>query len=157
LICSAYDLLRKGVSRAGVQRTLGISADAWYDWVRKGREGLEPYGVFHRVTEVALGMIEQEAVQTWVDTMPNDWRASEAFLKTRFPQEWNPTHQVEVAHGGSVQHDHKLSMSTDDLMQVADILRTAGVLPTPALDSQPGDEDTPLDVEIVDPRPGAPG
>jgi len=146
MIHEYYQGLCKGYSQVGIRRRLGISDSTWTEWRKAADRGSEIHVLFRRVIESGLGNIESKAVEAWVSKVPDDWRAAEAFLKTRFPQEWNPNVQVEVTHTGGVEVDHKLSLDDDDILRVADILRTSGVLDT---SSGTVDGDV-VDAEVVD-------
>src|SRR5690606_36981545 len=146
MIHEYYQGLCKGYSQVGIRRRLGISDSTWTEWRKAADRGSEIHVLFRRVIESGLGNIESKAVEAWVSKVPDDWRAADAFLKTRFPQEWNPNVQVEVTHTGGIEVDHKLSLDDDDLLRVADILRTSGVLDT---SSGTVDGDV-VDAEVVD-------
>jgi hypothetical protein len=145
MIHEYYQGLCQGYSQTGVRRRLGISDSTWTEWRKAAERGSEIHVLFRRVVESGLGNIEGKAVDAWVSKVPDDWRAAQEFLKTRFPQEWNPNVQVEVTHTGGVEVDHKLSLDDDDILRVADILRTSGVLDAGS-DTQQGI----VDAEVVD-------
>jgi hypothetical protein len=142
MINEYYRGLCKGYSQASIRRRLGISDSTWYEWGKAADKGGEIHRLFRRVVESGLGNIEGKVVDAWVSKVPDDWRAAQEFLKTRFPQDWNPNVQVEVSGTVHHQHEGRLSLDDDDLLKVASILQQHGVLDTPAGDV--------VDAEVVD-------
>jgi hypothetical protein len=130
MINECYLGLCKGYSQAGIRRRLGIDDNTWYEWMKRADTGSEIHRVLKRVVEAGLGSVESEVVEAWVSKVPDDWRAAQEFLKTRFPQDWNPNVQVEVTHAGTVQHEGRLVLDDNDLLKVASILQQHGVLDT---------------------------
>jgi hypothetical protein len=128
MIKEFYDGLVRGYSQTAIKRRLGISDTTWSQWRERSKEGHEPQALFTRVVESGLGNIEAKVIDAWVSKVPEDWRAAEGFLKSRFPQDWNPAVQVDVSHQGTVTHEGKLSLDDADLLAVAEILRATGVL-----------------------------
>jgi hypothetical protein len=145
MINEYYLGLCKGYTQASIRRRLGISDTVWYEWGKTADKGSVIHRLFRRVVESGLGSIEGKVVDAWVSKVPDDWRAAEAFLKARFPADWNPSVQIDVK--GTVQHQHegRLSLDDDDLMEVANILQQQGVLKT----GTPTPEEDVIDAEVV--------
>lgn len=121
-ICNA---LRSG-NTARTAATLGlVSEKTYYEWLRRGEAGEEPFCSFRQAVEeaqeeaqrAALAAI-QKAANGWMEetveefktekgsftktkrVLRRDWKAASWFLERRNPAEWGSRQKVE--HSGSV-------------------------------------------------------
>jgi hypothetical protein len=141
MIKEVWDGLNAGYSQTAIKRRLGISDTTWTQWRDRSKEGHEPQALFMRVVESGLGSIESKVIDAWVSKVPEDWRAAEGFLKSRFPADWNPAVQVDHTLQGVVTHEGKLSLDDADLLAVAEILRSTGVLQGDVIDAEVIEDD----------------
>ena len=116
-------------------RSLGLSPDAFHEWMRK--RDREPYATFAEVVDAALASFEQAMVDSMVSGADKDWRAAEALLKVRFPEEY-----AQPAGGGvqvNVNNTHQEvqvhALSPGALLEVGRLLQDVGALDT--LDGTP--------------------
>lgn len=142
LILEIHTGLSHGYSIASLCRRLAVTDSAWYEWKQRALQGSEPHGILTRVVNHALGKSEDYAVDAWVSKVPEDWRAAEAFLKARFPEQYATGSRVSVQHEGNVTHDVVVHQpyTNDDLLAIASILQQQGAL---------GGGDV-IDVDVVD-------
>lgn len=76
----------------------GINQGTFYDWLRKGREGREPYAEFSKAIAGAravcmdsmLSLINEHALD------PKNWRAAAWILERQFPDDFGETLTVRV-------------------------------------------------------------
>jgi len=130
LIVEFHTGLSNGYSLAAICRRVAVTDSTMQDWRKKALAGSEPHGIFNRVVNHALGKSEDFAVDAWISKVPEDWRAAEAFLKARFPEQYGTAARVQVQHEGTVQHEVgvQMIMSDDDLLAIASILQSTGAL-----------------------------
>jgi hypothetical protein len=91
-----------------------------------------PYNVFAFVVDHSQAVMEMRAVDGWVSNF-RDWKAAQAYLVARNPDEWNPTSKSTIDTTTKVLHNQDDDMHLKDavsLLEVADILRRAGALPS---------------------------
>lgn len=96
--------VRTGLGGYSAARLVGLHHKTYYNWLDRGRLDFEaeikveeetgqrpessPYSRFYQDICHAEAEVEQHAVAIWRQAMPTDWRAAEAFLKRRFPDNW---------------------------------------------------------------------
>lgn len=95
--------IRLGSSYRAAANYAGVSEDALYEWLAKGREtGRQPYARFaddfeKARAEAVLRRIKriEEAAQSGA------WQADAWWLERRYPEDWSLKHQIE--HSGGVR------------------------------------------------------
>lgn len=148
-ICAVGNLLLKGLSPKAVRQALGITQNTWNTWYDNGvgedvgtRPALTstelddsklcpqaPYDVFVFVVDHSQAQIELRAVHGWLGHIDRDWRAAQAFLVARNPDDYNPSTKTTIDH--TVKGDVTVTRhsDTEDLLAIADILNRANALP----------------------------
>lgn len=81
------EALKAGNTVRTACRLARLSEPAFYSWLSKGRQGIEPYKEFLEMVELAQAECQAQLVAQWTQAAHSDWRASQAFLATRFKQD----------------------------------------------------------------------
>lgn len=82
-------LIRAGVSVKDACQAVGISKSTYYLWRAKAStEKSSPYNEFMELIKQAQVEAKISVILEWRKKLPEDWRACEAFLKRRYPEEW---------------------------------------------------------------------
>lgn len=152
-IAAVGNLLLTGMSVTAARKALGITTRTWNTWMERGtgdevgtqrpltatpEEGGDPeplpqspYNVLVYVVENSQAIMELKAVKGWTAQFDRDWRAAQAFLVARNPDEWNPTTKTTVDTTSRVDVSiGQPAMDTVGLLEVARILQSQGVLPS---------------------------
>lgn len=66
----------------------GISASTFYDWMRRGRAGKQPFAGFVEDVEQALASAEVRHVVNITEAAKRDWRASAWYLPRACRERW---------------------------------------------------------------------
>ena len=148
-VTAVGNLLLKGLSPKAVRQALGITQNTWNTWYDNGvgedvgtRPALTstelddstlqpqaPYDVFVFVVDHSQAQIEMRAVNGWLGHIERDWRAAQAFLVARNPDDYNPTTKTSI--DTTIKGDVSVTRhsNSDDLLAIANILNKAGALP----------------------------
>jgi hypothetical protein len=164
------DLIRAGMRPSTAAQAAGMSKQAVSNWIKRGieeqfriengedaREEEQPYLKF--VNDMAKAESEAQAalVLSWFrEARQGDWKAAQAFLAKRWPDEWGDSNTVRVevsgAGGGPIQAQMKHSLQEDDERKraVLEALVESGDLPSNVLNAWDGV----IDAEVVDEHEG---
>jgi hypothetical protein len=86
------EALRNGATRSAVAAVAGVHRDTFYDWLKASP-------TFSTEVHAAEGEAEQALARVIMTaaSIDGDWRAAEALLKRRFPDDWGDrvTHDVD--------------------------------------------------------------
>lgn len=85
-------------------KSAGISWNTVKDWLKKGREGIEPYAAFNTACQQAKASWACAAVLRVTKAGAKDWKAS-AWLLERRVKEFSPPARLELTgkNGGAIQ------------------------------------------------------
>lgn len=164
------DLIRAGMRPSMAAQASGIAKSTVSGWVKRGSEeqwrienGEEPRELERPYLEFVQSMMKAEAeaqaglVVSWFrEARQGDWKAAQAFLAKRWPDDWGDsnTMKVEVSGlgGGAIQAQVHHTVEEDEARKraVLEALVEAGDLPTNVLNAWDGIEDA----EIVDVNEG---
>lgn len=167
---SIVDLIRAGMRPSMAAQAAGIAKSTVSGWIKRGSEeqwrienGETPKEIEKPYLEFVQSMMKAEAeaqaglVVSWFrEARQGDWKAAQAFLSKRWPDEWGDsnTMKVEVSGigGGPIQAQVYHSMEEDEARKraVLEALVEAGDLPTNVLGAWDGIEDA----EIVNVNEG---
>lgn len=152
-VCAVGNLLLRGLSPSATRKALGITLNTWNTWYANGTgddtgtrpsmiaddmhtdthisTAQAPYDVFAFVVDHSQAVMELRAIKGWVGHFDRDWRASQAFLQARNPDEWNPTNKTTI--DTTIKSDVQVTQHHDanDLQAIASILLKAGAIPKP--------------------------
>ena len=77
-------------------QAVGISHTAYFDWIKKGEQGISPYSEFLYSVKKA----EAEAHVTYVAIIasqaPTQWQAAAWWLERKFPDRWAKREKIEI-------------------------------------------------------------
>lgn len=148
-VSAVGNLLLQGMSITAVRKALGISPSTWATWFERG-QGDEagtarpitahadtdadplpraPYSTLVFVVEHSQAVMELRAVKGWTGHFDRDWRAAQAFLVARAPDDWNPTTKTAIDSTSKVDISIRRPMDTAGLLEVAAILQNQGAMP----------------------------
>jgi len=77
-------------------RAVGISEFAFYDWIKKGKKGIEPYTKFTKSVRQAQAIGELKIYSEIRSQVKKDWRAGMEILARKYPQRWAKRDKLEV-------------------------------------------------------------
>ena len=69
-------------------RAVGISEFAFYDWIKKGKKGIEPYTKFTKSVRQAQARGELKIYSEIRSQVKKDWRAGMEILARKYPKRW---------------------------------------------------------------------
>ena len=160
------DLIRAGMRPGMAAQAAGISKSAISGWVKRGSEeqwrieqGEAPTKLEAPYLEFVQSMMKAEAeaqaglVVSWFrEARQGDWKAAQAFLAKRWPDEWGDSNTLKVEltglGGGAIQTEmrHSLVEDEDRKRAVLAALVEAGDLPNNVLNAWDGT----IDAEVID-------
>lgn len=125
------ELLKRGNFRETACAAAGVHPKTLREWMRRGRDGEEPYAEFSERMDAAESAGEARHVRVIEEAGEKDWRASAFILARRWAARWQEQ---------TTQH-HDVSESTSP-SQAAGLIREAfgdKALPKEKLDGPEGD------------------
>lgn len=158
--CAVGTLLLRGLSPSATRKALGITLGTWNAWYTKGTAEDEagdstltqaPYNVFAFVVDHSQAVMEMRAVNGWAGHFDRDWRAAQAYLVARNPDEWNPVSKSTIDTTSTIDHHVMASQDTTGLLEVAAILARANALPKPVASVEVVEVES---IEVYDPGTG---
>lgn len=164
------DLIRAGMRPSMAAQAAGIAKSTISGWIKRGSEeqwrieqGEEASDLEKPYLEFVQNMMKAEAeaqaglVVSWFrEARQGDWKAAQAFLAKRWPDEWGDsnTMKVEVSGlgGGAIQATVHHTLEEDEARKraVLEALVEAGDLPNNVLGAWDGIQDA----EIIDVNEG---
>lgn len=105
----------------------GISHKSLYEWKRRAAAGDEPYVSFMGRVERAEAECEMRLVTMFQQALPGDARGIERFLRTRFPERWNPD-RLEVIDVQEIELDEPIT-TVEHLSEMVAAFEEAGIVP----------------------------
>lgn len=161
---AVVDLVRAGMRPSKAGEAVGLSRKTVNGWINRGsteiariEKGEEPTEIERPYAEFAQNLIKAEAesqaglVLAWFkEARQGDWKAAQAFLAKRFPDEWGDsnTMRVEVSgvNGGPIQAIHHVTQEDEAKKRaVLEALVETGDLPKNVLDVWDGT----IEAEVV--------
>jgi len=135
-IAKAVNLAQRGLSQTGIAGQMGVTIVQWLDYLRLGRapEARDPWKTLAMSVQFAQGLLEERALESWVEAFDKDWRASKEFLASRIPQEYGTAQRLEIT--GGVQHNVVHTLEDSDLIAVAQLLQTIGAGPKDMIEGE---------------------
>lgn len=102
-------LIRQGAPNRTAALATGITEDAFYKWMQKGREGREGYDQFVVEVEKAQAQGEIERLNRISDAAINgNWQADAWYLERRYPERYGKKDRVDV---GGTEEPIKVKLS----------------------------------------------
>ena len=131
------DNLRTGLHVETSCILAGIGYTAFYEWLKKGEAGRQPFAEFAEAVKKAEAEAERLLAGTVMRVAiapenPN-WQAAMTMLERRHPERWGRrVVEAKVAVSGEMMVEHDLSdklTTPERLRSVAEILGNLGLLP----------------------------
>ena len=99
-------------------RAVGISEFAFYDWIKKGKKGIEPYTKFTKSVRQAQARGELKIYSEIRSQVKKDWRAGMEILARKYPQRWAKKDRLEVKTKKTVESKQfiEISKKVDNLL-----------------------------------------
>ena len=92
-------------------RAVGISEFAFYDWIKKGKKGIEPYTKFTKSVRQAQAIGELKIYSEIRSQVKKDWRAGMEILARKYPQRWAKKDRLEVKTKKTVESKQFIEIS----------------------------------------------
>jgi transposase len=96
-IRKAQELAAQGLSDRAICTALGISPETFYEWIRKGEAGRQPYVDFARAVKKGLQQFESVCVNGILEAAKKNWTAYAWLLERRLPEVWGKRERIEIA------------------------------------------------------------
>lgn len=135
--------IQAGATKKAAAAAAGLGHRTLYDYLQIGQEALEDaeddmdrvdpdrlsYAQFARAVEVAEGQVRENVASTFLIAALSgaDWRAAQAWLKAREPEEWNPPEKIQhdagdtlmqlLATGLVIEDDEEETESEDESIE----------------------------------------
>ena len=99
-------------------RAVGISEFAFYDWIKKGKKGIEPYTKFTKSVRQAQAIGELKIYSEIRSQVKKDWRAGMEILARKYPQRWAKKDKLEVKTKKTIESKQfiEISKKVDNLL-----------------------------------------
>ena len=75
---------------------VGISHTAYFDWIKKGEEGISPYSEFLYSVKKAEAEAHVNYVAIIASQAPAQWQATAWWLERKFPDKWAKREKIEI-------------------------------------------------------------
>lgn len=90
------DAIRAGNYAETAARYGGIGETTYYEWMKKGERGEEPYAEFREAVKEAEAIAEARSVALIQQAgQAGTWQASAWFLERKFPSKWGRRDRME--------------------------------------------------------------
>ena len=87
-------------------RAVGIAEKTFYEWIKKGEKGIEPYSKLSKSVRKAQAKSEIRNVAIIEMAAKKDWRAALEMLARKYPQRWAKRDKLEVKTKKTVESKH---------------------------------------------------
>lgn len=98
--------LQAGVDVETACRREGIGARTYYDWLRRGRDGEEPYASFVMATDKAMAEVEAAITYQIIKASKQHWQAGAWWVKFRHTR---GAQRIELTGADGAPLNHALS------------------------------------------------
>lgn len=134
-VCAVGNLLLRGLAPNATRKALGITPRTWNDWYAKGTDQdaedaptQSPYNVFAFIVDHSQAVVELRAVDGWAANF-GDWKAAQAYLVARNPDEWSPTIKSTIDTTTKAEVT-VVKQDVSAMLEVLAILERANALPS---------------------------
>lgn len=90
------ELLRKGNYRNVVCNAVGIHEDTFYEWIKKGEQGIKPYSEFTELVKKVESEFEIELLNNILEMTKNDPKYALEILSRKYPERWGRKEGVNI-------------------------------------------------------------
>ena len=77
-------------------QAVGISHTAYFDWIKKGEEGISPYSEFLYLVKRAESAAHVHFVAIIASQAPTQWQAAAWWLERKFPDKWAKKEKIDI-------------------------------------------------------------
>lgn len=132
-ICFMAGLRAQAMSIKGVMARMGLSPGAWHSWMKRAREGEQPYLLWSQCMGHAQADMEEELLDNVRNAATTDWKASSWLLGKMQPDDYSDkigtTNNTINVHGDvNTQQTTVNSISNEELQDVMGIMNEINVL-----------------------------
>lgn len=92
------EFIKGGSTITNACRAVGISQEAYFTWMRHGRNGREPYVAFFEDVQRAKALARYSLERVIIEAAPDDWRAAAWMLERQHPEEYAQRSEVRTIH-----------------------------------------------------------
>ena len=108
------DRIKAGAHYETAAKSAGIGYVTFRRWMMRGETAESGrFRDFYDAITQAEHEAELRAIATWVQQMPQDWRAARDFLERRFPDRWGK----RVSHGFDQSQPLRVQMTREEQLQ----------------------------------------
>lgn len=90
------DAIADGATREVAAAAAGVGESTLYQWLKKGRDGLEPYVEFAEAIEKADAEGELSNIRTIKSASASTWQAAAWLLERKHPERWGRRDRMDV-------------------------------------------------------------
>jgi hypothetical protein len=76
---------------------VGISQTAYFDWIKKGEDGISPYAEFLGAIKKAEAEAHVNYVAIIASQASTQWQAAAWWLERKFPSQWAKREKIEIS------------------------------------------------------------
>ncbi len=95
--------LRVGAYVETAAACAGIHKDTFYEWMKKGARGQQPYVAFAQAVNKAVAESESRDLATILKAAQSQWQAAAWRLERRFPEKYGRNDRLKV--DAKIEHD----------------------------------------------------
>ena len=92
-------------------RAVGISEYTFYNWIKKGEAGIEPYTKLTKSIKKAKAEAEIKNINIVQKAGEKNWQAAMTLLERKYPQRWARRDKLEVKTKKTVESKHFIEIS----------------------------------------------
>ena len=82
---------------------VGIHKDTYYEWIKKGNAGKQPYADFADAIKKATDKAEIRNVVVIQKAAQENWQASAWYLERKHPDRWGKKETIKQEHSGTLE------------------------------------------------------
>ena len=98
------DIKNGNYAQIAAQRA-GITEQTFYNWLKNGENGQDPYRKFFEAVLIASSEAEKNKLDTIDTAAKSDWKAAGWWLERRFPKRWGKQERLEITTSPDLSDD----------------------------------------------------
>ena len=99
-------------------QAVGIGVSTYFEWLKKGEEGRQPYAEFTDAIKKAEAEAHVNYVAIVASHAPNQWQAAAWWLERRFPDKWGRRDKLDIK--GEIVADKKVDKIEEKFSHMSD-------------------------------------
>jgi len=92
-------------------KAVGITEKTFYEWIKKGEKGIEPYSKLSKSIKKAQERAELRNIITVQNAAKENWVAAMTFLERKYPQRLGKKDKLEVKTKKTVESKHFIEIN----------------------------------------------